>query len=489
MKHYLHRSSHSYARAAFTIVELLVVIVVIAILVTITTVGFSQWRSRAATTEVKADSSGVQSGMEDARNRTNGYPTFPIGTEFDGSNNGTKNIYVQNKNVRIVYTGGDDKSYCVDIISKVVPSVRMFLNTAGGNQIPKTGTCDGGESSPIPTSTQTVFVFNTAAPGCGGTVQLPVSQPSSSGGTINWGDGSSQTLSASLQSHTYSTPGTYLVTYDGPITEASYVPNVDSTRAKCLTKVTQWGSGATPWRVSFWQASNFVYTAEPPHTVTSMSDMFNSATSFNQPIGSWDVSNVTNMSSMFNTATSFNQPIGSWNVSKVTSFSHTFHQAYAFNQPIAGWNTASLTDMYGMFYHATAFNQPLSSWDTSNVVTMTNAFNDAQSFNSSLGGWNTAKVTDMGSMFSGAVSFNSASINSWNTANVTSMSNMFSNATSFNQPLNSWNISKVQYVDWMFNNTPFNQNISGWNTTAVVNKTAFHASSPLTQPNCPPALW
>ena len=52
--------------------------------------------------------------------------------------------------------------------------------------------------------------------------------------------------------------------------------------------------------------------------VTDMKLMFYENSTFNQPIGNWDVSNVTNMAYMFADATSYNQDLSSWSVDGVT---------------------------------------------------------------------------------------------------------------------------------------------------------------------------
>jgi surface protein len=187
--------------------------------------------------------------------------------------------------------------------------------------------------------------------------------------------------------------------------------------------------------------------------VTDMVNMFNTASSFNQPIANWDVRGVANMYGMFYYTSAFNQPIGNWNVSNVTNMSYMFFNASSFNQPIGNWNVSNVINMVGMFGSASSFNQPLGNWDLSSVSYMSYMFRDAKAFNQPIENWDVSNVSDMTKMFCGAISF-CQNISTWRRPGwphiylmgfkkyINYRSSMFDGANAFNNVYNGDNLKQ-----------------------------------------------
>ena len=161
---------------------------------------------------------------------------------------------------------------------------------------------------------------------------------------------------------------------------------------------------------------------------------------------------VTDMNGLFIFWYSFNQDIGSWDVSGVNDMKYMFYDATSFNQDIGSWDVSAVNNMHIMFSNASSFNQDIGSWDVSNVTQMEDMFSGARSFNQDIGAWDVSNVLDMNSMFKGASSFNQ-DIGAWDVSGVNSMYRMFLGATSFNQDIGSWDVSGVTDISG-FSNTP-----------------------------------
>ena len=136
--------------------------------------------------------------------------------------------------------------------------------------------------------------------------------------------------------------------------------------------------------------------------VTNLRGSFNDHP-FDQNIGNWDVSSAKNMGVMFTRNTIFNNggspSISGWDVSNVKNMRQMFDGASSFNQPIGSWNVTNVGyGAYGnngfeyMFRGATSFNQDISSWDISNAATLNYMFDGATGFQQNIGNWDVSNI-------------------------------------------------------------------------------------------------
>lgn len=166
--------------------------------------------------------------------------------------------------------------------------------------------------------------------------------------TIDWGDGSSNTITLYNQAettHTYSSPGTYDITItSGKIRGWSFGGSGDRNK---LIEVYDWSVWDFNVAGAFRGCNNLVSSATSVPTIsgTALNNMFQNTFNFNGPLNGWNVSGVQNFQQMFLSASIFNQPLNNWVVSSATNMNGMFGNAPAFDQNIGGWNISNVTNI------------------------------------------------------------------------------------------------------------------------------------------------
>ncbi len=247
---------------------------------------------------------------------------------------------------------------------------------------------------------QFVFTIDTENTSSGSSLNTQFMMPLVSGGsynaTVNWGDGSSDTITSYNQqevTHTYSSAGQYEISIEGTLQGWQF--NNAGDRLKMLD-VKQWGVLDLSTSAAFYGCTNLDASATDAPTIssTSFQNMFRDCTNFNGAIGNWDISSVTFLYLCFGNTSTFNQPLNSWNVSNVNNMLQMFFNCTSFDQDLNSWDTSNVESMGYMFYGCSQFNGDIYSWDTTNVENMSLMFYNCDLFDQSLAAWNIGNVSN-----------------------------------------------------------------------------------------------
>ena len=187
---------------------------------------------------------------------------------------------------------------------------------------------------------------------------------------VDWGDGTTSTGVTGTTTHTFPSAGNYVVKISGAFPRIFFNNGGDKLK---LLEVQNWGNIAwSSFNAAFRGCSNMDVTATDAPDLSSVTDMFrmfqnNSSLVGNSSFENWDVSNVTNMSSMFQSASLFNQNLGTWEISSVSNMLAMFISSGMstanYTDTIVGWANYTTTNLAP--YNVNMSSQNGMTFDTS----------------------------------------------------------------------------------------------------------------------------
>ena len=186
----------------------------------------------------------------------------------------------------------------------------------------------------------------------------------------------------------FNKPGSYVVRLRDHSIDLTSFNTISFKNNKLVTEIITWGNEKWGSLDSFFDhASIQQIDKKSPAGVTSTTNMFKAAYSFNSDLSKWDVSQITNMEGMFSDAVSFNSDLSKWDVSQSTNMKGMFKGAGNFASDLSGWNTSEVINMHQMFFGAAKFNSPLNKWDIAQVEDTSGMFENAKGYDQDLSSW------------------------------------------------------------------------------------------------------
>jgi len=323
---------------------------------------------------------------------------------------------------------------------------------------------DGG-ALPVP------FAMTVRTTSANETFTIPCQNVGTFNAIVDWGDGSSSTVTTyndSNLAHTYASAGDHSISISGTFPNIYFAYTGDKAKVISVTNLGQ--VGWQSFELAFMGCNNmtsFTSGVTDTSSVTNMSFILSDCNKIaSLDLSTFNTSNVTNMGGMFRSMgyqapSGFSLDLSNFDTSNVTNMQSMFKSATKITSlDTSSFDTSSVTNMSYMFERCPRFTGTLDlrHFNTSNVTNMSGMFNQNYSPNSSfitsinVTGWDTSNVTSFGLMFAYMENLTSITgLSNFDTSSATAMNGMFIELTSLTSlDVSNFDTSNVEYMNAMF---------------------------------------